>query len=55
LAGESFGRKLTLNDHLRPNPGMVHPRQPESGVTLHAMPADGDIHYSVVEHVPNVK
>src|SRR6185437_12506644 len=48
-------RELPLHNHLCCDAGMVHARKPQCRLAFHAMPADGHIHYGMVEHVTDMQ
>ena len=55
LARDAFGSELALDHHLRGDAGVIHAGKPKRDFALHAMPAHGDIHDGVLEHVADVK
>ena len=55
LAGQAFGCELAFHDHLRGDAGMIRAGKPQRDFAPHAMPADGDIHHGVLEHVADMQ
>ncbi len=51
----AFFGEVALHHHLRGDAGMVGAGQPQGDEAAHAMPADDDIHLSLVEHVAHVQ
>src|SRR5205085_1202491 len=49
-----FG-EFALHHHLGSDPGVIGSRQPQRIVAAHAVPADGDIDFGVLQHVTDVK
>ena len=60
LASESasvdalFG-EFAFDNHLRGDAGVIGAGQPQGVVAAHAMPADGDVDFGVLEHVADVQ
>ncbi len=54
-AVEAFGGELAFDDHLGGDAGVVGAGEPEGDVAAHAMPADGDVDFGVLEHVAHVE
>jgi hypothetical protein len=50
----SFAR-CSLHHHLRGDPGVIRPRQPQRDEPAHAMPAHNNVHLRLVQHVPHVQ
>ena len=61
LAGEvaaildAFGGELLCDHHFGGDAGVVGAGKPEGGVAAHAVPADGDVDFGVLEHVAHVE
>ena len=55
LARGTFGDELALDEHLRGDAGMVGSRDPEGGFAEHAVPADENVRFGVLKHVPHVE
>ena len=55
LAGETFGYKLTLDNHLRRDSRMISPGQPQDVVAAHSVPSHDDVMLGVIEHVAHVE
>jgi hypothetical protein len=55
VAGFAFLPKLTLDDHLRRDTGVIGARLPQGIVTLHAMVANQRIHDRILEGVTHVQ
>jgi hypothetical protein len=52
---EALFRELALDYHLRGDAGVVGAGQPERIVAAHAMPADSDIDFGVLQHVADMQ
>ena len=55
LAVEALLGQLALHHHLGGDAGVVHPRQPQYAVALHAPPAHQDVNLGMLEHVAHVE
>ncbi len=54
-AVEALFAELALDDHLSGDAGVVHAGQPERDVAGHAVPADGDVDFGVLQHVAHME
>ena len=51
----AFFGEFALDHHLGGDAGVVGAGQPEGVVAAHAMPADGDVDFGVLQHVADVE
>ena len=54
-AVEPFFGEFAFDDHLGSDAGVVGAGQPEGVVAAHAMPADGDVDFGMLQHVADVE
>ena len=55
LAANALFGQFAFDDHLGGDAGVVGARQPERVLAQHAVPADGDIDFGVLQHVTDVE
>ena len=52
---DTFPRELAFDNHLGGDAGVIGAREPERDVAAHAMPADGNVDFGVLQHVAHVE